>query len=131
MASISIPSNLNLVQGLTASRRSRTYSTEGLGPVTYGTQPTPLSLTCPSCEKSLPLYWQTARKYKWFALRLNCQLRYDSTRTQRCPSTKDLVLNFTSRPYQPPPLLLALTPPAKKIYPLISLQLPLLCYSSS
>ena len=67
MASISIPSNLHLVQGLTACKRSRSYQTEGLGPVTYGAPPTPLSLTCPSCEKSLPLYWQTGQKYKWFA----------------------------------------------------------------
>lgn len=103
MASVLIPLDLNLVQGLSASKRSRTYLTEGLGPVTRGAPPSPLFLTCPSCQQSCPLFWQTAQKYKWFALCLDCQLRYESTRTHRSPASKELTQNFASYPYQPLP----------------------------
>lgn len=126
MTTVVIPLDLNLVQGLSASKRSRTYLTEGLGSVTQGTPPSPLFLTCPPCQRTLPLFWQTAQKYKWFALCLYCQLRYESTRTQRSPASKELTLNFTSSSYLPPPI----EPPAEspkrnfQLLPLLNL-LPL------
>ena len=121
MTTVLIPLDLNLVQGLSASKRSRIYLTEGLGPVTQGAPPSPLFLTCPPCRQVLPLFWQTAQKYKWFALCLDCQLRYESTRTHRTPASKELTLNFTSSSYQLPSLTKAPTESPKRNFQLIPL----------